>query len=993
MVGRSGELATLERSLAAAGEGQAGASLVAGEAGVGKTRLVAELAAHARTTGALVLAGGCLELGKGVLPYGPLIEALRSMAGAVDRAALFEVLGPAREELARLLPDVFSPQSGDREAQDDGPGTSQGYLFELLLGLVARLSTNQTLLVIFEDLHWADRSTRDLIRFLVHRLDVAGRVLFVGTYRSDEVHRRHPLLPLLAELERGGRVERLDLPRLGRGDTERLLAQILTGPVEAELVAAIHGRSEGNPFFVEELVASGATSMPDTLREVLVARMGALGARTQDLLGVVAAAGRPVDHRLLASVAGMSEGALLAALREAVDRQVLVAEPDHNRYRFRHALLAEVAYAELLPGERARIHRAYARALRASPGLRDPAPASAAAELAHHEDLAGDREAALPALVAAGVAAERVYAFGEALRHYERALALWDHVDDAPARTDRDVAWLFARAAEAALFGGEAPRAVALGQAAFDHIDPLTEPERAGLAASRLALFHSVNGDRDRAIEMATQGLRLIPADPPTAARAQVAASLGGQLAVVGRFREAIPLCNEALEVARAAGARAEEGRALMVLGVALSRSGDFPAGIPHLRRSHEIASSVGDRETEDRTAVNLAPPLHFAGRLEEALEIGRRGIDIAKRGGSIAWATIQCNAANCALKLGRWDEAERLLQDVVALPAFGMYGICSRLTMADLGASRGRHQETVAWLATARKLYASSRAPGGEGPHEMTARLELWRRRPEEASRTILEGLAALPDPTSDVAVRELCWLGLRALADRAELARARRDTGLVTVVQNQADELIALLGRHSAHIREVTLTPDAHLAADEAQATAEYGRAMGSSDPAQWATAAETWEELTHPFDAAYARWREGEATLASKGTSGRAQKALRDAYSTAERLGAEPLKRELESLARRARIDLLARPVVASVKAASSVPDASGLTPREREVLAWLVSGATDRQIAAALFVTEKTANSHVANIKGKLNAANRVEAVSIALRLGLVDELEQ
>jgi predicted ATPase len=216
-VGRAEELGLLAAALGRAGAGAPGIVLIAGEAGVGKTRLVDEFAAQAAAEGARVLAGGCIELGEGALPYAPIVEALRSLARGLDLAVLRSLAGPAHGLLAGLLPEL-----GDGQAEAV-TGGSQARLFEVLLGLLGRLGEQAPVVLVVEDLHWADRSTRDLLAFLVRNLH-AERVLLVATYRSDELHRRHPMRPFLAELARGGRAQRVDLAPFGREELAALLA-------------------------------------------------------------------------------------------------------------------------------------------------------------------------------------------------------------------------------------------------------------------------------------------------------------------------------------------------------------------------------------------------------------------------------------------------------------------------------------------------------------------------------------------------------------------------------------------------------------------------------------------------------------------------------------------------------------------------------------------------------------------------------------------------
>ncbi|HZB59289.1 MAG TPA: AAA family ATPase, partial [Actinomycetota bacterium] len=312
-VGRTEELARLAAAADRAAAGTPTSVLIGGEAGVGKTRLVGELVAGARAAGATVLAGGCVELGGEGVPFAPLIEALRALVRDLDEPALARLVpGQVRAELARLLPELGPPAgaAGQRAAfgGDPGPWSEQGRLFELLLGLLERLGAQGRAVLVVEDLHWADRSTRDLLAFLVRNLR-HGRLLLVGTYRSDELHRRHPLRPFLAELDRGRRVERLELARFGPAEVAAQLAGIQGAPVPAELAGRIHARSGGNAFFVEELAATAANDgeLSPSLRDTLLARIELLAEPTQQVLAVAGAAGARVEHDLLAEVAALPE--------------------------------------------------------------------------------------------------------------------------------------------------------------------------------------------------------------------------------------------------------------------------------------------------------------------------------------------------------------------------------------------------------------------------------------------------------------------------------------------------------------------------------------------------------------------------------------------------------------------------------------------------------------------------------------------------------------
>jgi predicted ATPase len=445
-VGRVEELELLEAARGRAADGDPAVVLVGGEAGVGKTRLIAELTAGCATDGTQVLTGGCVPVGEGSLPYAPIVEALRVLASEVGVGAVRDLIGPSWPEVARLLP-VLGASGGSGQPDH----TTQARMFELLLGLLGRLGEQAPLVLVVEDLHWADRSTRDLLAFLVRNLR-RERVLLVITYRNDEPGQQR-LGPYLAELDRGGPVRRIELPRLDQIQTAAQLVGILGSAPTAELADAVFARSEGNPFFTEELLATvraGSHELPATLRDLLRGRVQALPERARHVLEVVAVAGRRMAHRLLAAVVGLEDRDLVEALRAAVGSQLLVTVPDLDGYEVRHALLREVVDADLLPGERARLHAGLAKALTERPELADGPAAVAAAELAAHWDAAGEPARALSARVQAGVAGDRAHAFPEAQRHYQRALELWEQVADPGRAAGLDRIELLTRAAVAA---------------------------------------------------------------------------------------------------------------------------------------------------------------------------------------------------------------------------------------------------------------------------------------------------------------------------------------------------------------------------------------------------------------------------------------------------------------------------------------------------------------------------------------------------------------
>ncbi len=421
-IGRAGPLHRLEAAVARAVTGDATAVVVGGEAGVGKTRLIREVARRTAPD-TRVLSGSCIDLGEGGPPFGPIVEVLRTLVREDGPATILSYAGPAAAELGRLVSELAAP-APSTSAEPAGGATR---LFEVVLGLLERLALDRPVLLIIEDLHWADRSTRDLLAYLIHQLRHAS-VALVMTFRTDELSRRHPLRPFLAELERSGRAERVDLERFDRDDVAAQLLGILGEPPTPEVVEAVFVRSDGNAFFTEELIAAGrelrANELPPSLRDVLLVRVESCSAETQELLRIAAAAGRTVHHALLAAVADRDEIRLSEQLREAIAQQLI--EPDGEReYTFRHALLQEALYDELLPGERVDVHAAYARTLSAQPALADGDRASVSALLAHHWYAAHELAAALSTSIDAAIEAERLAAVPESRQHYERALSLW----------------------------------------------------------------------------------------------------------------------------------------------------------------------------------------------------------------------------------------------------------------------------------------------------------------------------------------------------------------------------------------------------------------------------------------------------------------------------------------------------------------------------------------------------------------------------------------
>ena len=1010
LIGRAIESDALDSALTRAEGGSPEIVIVAGEAGIGKTRLIAEFANRARARPALVLQGGCLDLADGGMPYSPLTEALRGYLRDLSPERVDEILGASREEIGRLLPGIGDAptrgKAGVRAAAPDVPadastdtrsGLGQARLFGLLLRLLGDLATDSPVVLIFEDLHWVDRSTRDLVTFLARNLD-RERLMLVLTVRTDDLGRGHPVATWLASLARDTRTTRLDLTRLDRADVARQVERLLGGRADDAKVARIHARSDGNPFFVEELVAAdlrgGSERLPQTLAETLAGQIAALPDDAQRLLGIVAVAGRPIGEELIAAVAGRTEPEVREPLRAAVTFGVLVPDPSTGTLRLRHALLGEVVESQLLPAERRALHERFAGALSEEPGRAGSAGVGAA-EIAHHW-LGADRpREAFRASIAAAEAAERVYANAAAAQHYAIALELDTRLDPAE-RADEglpDPVELRRRAARVADDAGETERAIGWLREAIGLVDAKAEPAVAGILHSRLGYSLWVIERVDEAQRAHREAVRLVPPAPPTAARAQVLGGLGGWLMGAGRYGESRRVCEEAIECAVAVGAVTEEARARSNLGQDLVSLGEVDAGIHQLEQARRIGEEHGLIDIQVVSSANLAYHLIVADRLDDAVAAARTGAEATRTYGLERryGPHFQACAIDALFRAGRWREADELVRAGSGQRS-GIGSFYRDAAVARLLGARGEAQPAEERLAEAAALPAGEiDADVGAFVQIVAAELANDAGDSERAGRAVTTGLAHLETSDDTVLVGPLCAAGLRAAADLAERARARR---------RPTDLEAAERAGAAARERAEAIWSGAPPAVGSGSATrrtceAEWGRLNGATDAGTWTLAADEWAAIPSPYPAAYARFRAAEAHLVA-GERDAAEAALREAVEVARNLEARPLLSLIDGLAQRARVSLDVRPADtgATPKATPAKPAREaapfaelGLSVREAEVLALVALGRTNGQIARELFISPKTASVHVTHILDKLGVSSRIEAAMLAARAGL------
>ena len=943
LVGRGRELGELERALAAAEAGSGTTVLVAGEAGIGKTRLASELASSARHTGFEVLLGRSIDLVGTELPYQPIAQALR-------------------------------PLGEPWLVEGETPG-SQLRVFEQTLALLTERAASAPVLLVLEDVHWADLSTLDLVVFLAHNLDDRP-VLLVATFRADEPSSTERMRRLADGVRRSGSAILLELEPLDHEELAELLTARADGSLRAALTDAIVARSEGNPFFAEELLAAageGSVELPEGLRDVLLQRVAGLDRQTESLLRVAAAAGRDVEYSLLCATAALPEPQVRDSLRQAVAHGVLVAEPGTRVFRFRHALLAEAIYSTILPGEREELHAQLAEGLARSEAARP-------AELAPHWAAAGRTSEALVASVEAAREAEAVFGLSEALGHLERALALWDSSPDASELVGLSLDELCTWTAELASQVGAAARAVELGRQAIEVVGE-GDRHRAALLHVRLGEYLSQTGREDACLAAVERAVELAPAEPPSPERAYSLASLAGALGVVWRRAESLAISEQALALARDVGAGEAEVRALTVVGSDLAYLGRGDEGVAHVRQALQLAEEIGDRIGLERAWVHLTDVLTMLGRLRESARVGQEGLEVMRRYG-IDSPLLATNQIETLVGMGDWDEADRL-------SAAALRGITSNfpywlLTIrAGVEIGRGELDAARAHLEAARATLRDDRVLGLYDLH--LAELALWERRWTDAEDAIHDGLSrAARREVAQIHV-QLCAKGLRAQADLAALARARRDPDAARDRLGRARKL--LTAARAAADDASAVTPNT--AGWRALAEAEYERARGVARPELWSDVADTWNQLERPPLAAYCRWREAETLVAAGAARTEAEAPLREAYAVAARIGARPLLQELELLAVRSRLEL-APPESESTP--RGLEQTLGLTPREAEVLTLVARGYTNREIAATLVISVKTASVHVSHILRKLDAPNRREAAAIAHRLAPPDAIQ-
>ncbi len=975
LVGRERELTWLDDRLAAAADAAPGVVVVAGDAGVGKTRFVREVAGRAAGDGWTVLTGACIELSEGAAVLAPVAEVLRQLARERGDEAVAALLdGPARW-LAPLVPELGLDGTG----ADEAPATQVLVSFHRLLRDVA---DDSPVLLVLEDLHWADATTRDLLRHLATRL-YDEPLLVLATVRTDDLDRRHPLLPVLAEVVRRPEVDRIDLSPLEDDDLVAHLTALAGEDVGRDGLAAIVRRAGGNPFHAEELLAAGTARLPPSLNDALRLRLDRLPMETQQLLGEVAVLGANLDARLVASVTSLDPPAVSTALRLALDGGVLVVDGDG--YAFRHALLREVALDRLLPHERVRAHATAAAALEADPDHAAVGRAGARGQAAHHWWEARDLSRCLAASVAAADEASRVFASGVALRHLERSLELWDRVEDPERVTGTTYPALLVAAARAAEEAAD-PRATELGLAAVRAADAAHDPDARAEAVARLTITMITDGRFDDAIRVTTEELARHREGERTATRS-LALSSHAMAVAWGHEMRALPWdldavaadLDEALAVARAAGDAFAEHRALagiaQVLGIYL------PDRMQEaVEQSLELARRPEASITEERAhfyGVMVGLTCGDYAAAEDALQRWRRSGEASATTTGRAEMLITASRTWVDFVHGRMDAVEASLEAidirdvelfetaVVLVVVTGDWlrwtGRTGRALDRVTHVAAGRPEDGFDWgLAAELASCMAAAGAAADDVYEVVRRTSMatsTRSPTHEVARLVAATVAVADgEPVADDVVARL-----REMVDQcaAFVAWLREDAPVRSW---------ASVGLHVAH--------------------AELAHLTGAPDPSLWDRVVAGVERHGHVPASAKARLRRATARAeVDGGGSPACEEDLVAAWELAADLGLTALQEDVAALARRLRITL---PDVTDGDAADRpdevLPD---LTDREREVLSLVAEGWTNKRVGEHLFISPKTVSVHMSNAMRKLDVDSRTEAVAVAHRAGLLD----
>ena len=950
-VGREEPLQSLLERLERAALGEGRVLLLGGDAGVGKSRLVRDLKNEATMRQVRVIEGRCSSTESSV-PYAPLMDALRFRIAKGEGEAVARMLGPLRAVLAPLFPQL----EGSADASEPSPDRSHDRPFELIFRVLERLASDDPMLLILEDVHWADQTSLELLHHLAHRA-TSFKMLLVATYRSDELHAAHPLRRLLGSLARDRAGEEVRLQPLDREETAEMLRCMLSAEPDPAFSAAIFRRSEGNPFFVEELVsvlvrdgmvepnaeaarALERTRLPSTVSEAVLARVTPLEPRAMEALSVAAVIGRTVEFEDLRAVLEISEEDLVDVLEELVAHQLLREEQANGRerYAFPHALMQEALYESVISRRRRMLHRRVAQSLEKRGG-RTPTRLD---ELAYHFRLGGDHERAYEYARLAGDEAVRLRAWDDAAEHYEHALASLEELADNGVRAAEllerlaAVAWRQSRAAPGRQYAEDALRLRrALGQ----------DEETARVLRS-LATLRVEEGDTEGAAEALDEALRLLGEESESRELGPIYDDLGRLSLVRGDLDRAESFLMQGLTIASRDSQGAEEVLALVSLGELSVLGGDVAAGVARLDLA--LALLREGRLPFDRLARVYAEgvrTLLLAQEYERALSWADAARAICRQQGVVGLDAL-FRAMRAAIHTISSGEEDTLAEASAAVEELRR---TERAELRDALRVLGFVHRARGELEEARRAYEEATALGDRGRSVGLALVSLAEGRNAEAAESLESALHAIPS-TQPLLARQLLPYTVEAL-----IAVGRVDDAAELV--DEAPELP---------------DPRAGIAAlDHARGLVYLAQGRASEAREALSAAADEWDRLGNRLECRRVRVALLEALLAE----GDSAEGLALGRGLLEQLGRPLLPREREVVRR------ILRRAGVRTRPTRRTPDrgeSTGLTSREQAVLREVANGRTNREIASALGIAEKTVSVHVSHILAKLRCKTRTQA---------------
>jgi ATP/maltotriose-dependent transcriptional regulator MalT len=974
MIGRREQLRELESYLQAVRGGAGQVVFLAGEAGVGKTRLIREFAAAARGRGGVaILEGRCYDEDP-AMPYGPFVDAIRVAVRESGPEVVAQACDPWTDDLVRLLPELEAVAPATLASDD--PQIQKRRLFEAIYSLIRPHDPEICRVVVLEDFHWSDQTSQELVHYLARAI-ARDRLLLIVTYRTDELHRRHPLTHLIAQLTRDRLFQTIRLAPLTPDELASMLEATLEQPLPGPFVETLYERTGGNPFFAEELLKSliesdqldaliGAAqqgrshnhlAIPLSIKDTILDRAADLDSTTAEVLTYAAVIGRRFDFDLLLRLTGLAEAALLRAVERLVERQLVVEDTDgpDDRYSFRHALTREAVYGDLLGRERRMKHREVLAALEELYAGRNDEVID---QLAYHSLQGRELERAARYARLAGERAAQMYAYREAVAQYEAALDLLDADDP------RERAELFARLGHTAYLLGDFNRCARAWREAQRLYEELDDRRQSAELARWLGRIAWERGDAQAAFAHTRAAIEILEAEPPGRELAMAYSALSQLYMVSSQVDESIAWGEKALRLADEFGDVGVKTHALNNIGVSLIERGEAARGLACLERSLELAKQHGMLLDELRAYLNFSANLFGMGQFKRAAELLREATDRAQQVHvELYTAEMLAMLGQVEMRLGHWDRtrelfewlsrhgAARQLNDEECFPLIG------ELLMGELLLRQGQLDE-------ARRLL-EGHLSSPERREDTHARQPLY--------ASLVRVYLALGNIDQAVALLEqrLDHGGAKLHAKGQELLIAGVEAYLQAGRADRARDLLTSLAALGGTGENSLIA--AWLEDGRGLLAAHEGRHVDAAKHFQQAR--ERWRAMEAPFEEARSCGRRAESLL-RLGHSAARDEALRDlalARAIFERLGAARELAAVEAQGRR-QAPALRR---------------GELTARERQVIALIAQGLSNRAIAEALVISEKTAEVHVGNILGKLGFSSRTQAAAYAVEHGLVN----